>query len=274
MSLEGFFRTVTHAVLSARPGLIPEVFPDRWANTKLFGEDMRSWSERELRQAFDLLLGQSGSAYKLSLFIDGLDEYEGDQSAFVEQLSLLTTTYDIKLCVASRPWPVFENVFCTGAHLMLQDLTLPDIVRFTWSKLHNHRGFKVLLAMENEYAGDLIMKISKKAECVFLWVDLITKSLLEGLANEDRVADLERRLEELPGDLEELYKKMFDSIEPFYRHKASRYLQIARAAAGKLSAPAIFFSPTKERGARHWRPKSRVGPKSSAWSAIRGSKQG
>jgi len=241
-SLEGFYRTVIYTLLFARMSFTPEAFPDRWANAKLFGEDRRDWSMRELEQAFALLINRSGTAYKLCLFIDGLDEYEGNQRAFLDQLSDLTAAHDTKLCVASRPWPVFEDAFSTGAHLMLQDLTLPDIVRFTWSKLHSHRGFKILLGMEEDYAGDLIIKIAQKSQGVFLWVDLVTESLLEGLAHADRVADLERRLEELPGDLEELYNKMFDSIQPRYRHNASRYLQIAKAAAGQLSALAFYFA--------------------------------
>jgi hypothetical protein len=242
MSLEGFYRTVIHAVVAVRPGLIAEVLPNRWASAKLFGESMRSWTVRELQQAFEPLLKKSGTSYKLCLFIDGLDEYQGDHGVFVEQLSNIVATYDVRLCVASRPWPVFESAFSTGAHLTLQDLTFPDIVRFTWSKLHNHRGFKNLVAIETDYAGNLIRQIARKAEGVFLWVDLVTESLLQGLANADRVADLQRRLEELPGDLEELYRKMFDSIEPRYRQHACRYLQIARAAAGQLSALTLYFA--------------------------------
>jgi hypothetical protein len=77
-----------------------------------------------------------------------LDEYEGDHDSFVQELSSLAAAHDIKLGVASRPWPVFENAFSTGAHLTLQDLTFPDIVRFTWDKLHGHKGFQNLLALE------------------------------------------------------------------------------------------------------------------------------
>jgi len=234
-SLERFYRTVIYTLLFARMSFTPDAFPDRWANAKLFGEDRRDWSMSELEQAFALLINRSGTAYKLCLFIDGLDEYEGNQRVFVDQLSDLTAAHDIKLCVASRPWLVFEDAFSTDAHLMLQDLTLPDIVRFTWSKLHNHRGFKILLGMEEDYAGDLIIKIAQKSQGVFLWVNLVTESLLEGLAHADRVADLERRLEEL-------YNKMFDSIQPRYRHNASRYLQIAKAAAGQLSVLAFYFA--------------------------------
>ncbi|RYO88064.1 hypothetical protein DL766_007115 [Monosporascus sp. MC13-8B] len=246
MSLEGFYRTAIHAILSKLPQWVPEVLPNRWANSSLFGQDMRDWTIQELQEAFQKLLKKSGHSYRLCLFIDGLDEYGGDHSSLVEELSHIMAVHDVKLCVASRPWPVFERAFSTGAHLMLQDLTFPDIVRFTWSKLHNHRGFQNLVALETDYAGNLILDIADKAEGVFLWVDLVTKSLLQGLTNADRVADLQRRLEELPAGLEELYSKMFDSIDPFYMAHASRYLQIASAATGQLSALTFYFADEED----------------------------
>jgi hypothetical protein len=242
MSLEGFYRTVIHAILSEMPRLLPDALPHRWTTSKLFGGDMRDWSMQELHQAFEFLLSKSGLSYRLCIFIDGLDEYEGDHDSFVEQLSTIALHHDVKMCIASRPWPVFELAFSTVAHLMLQDLTYPDIVRFTWSRLSGHRGFQYLVATEMEFAGNLVLEISDKAQGVFLWVSLVTKSLLTGLTNADRVVDLQQRLEELPGDLEELYYKMFNSIEPFYRAHASQYFQIALAATGQLSALAFFFA--------------------------------
>jgi hypothetical protein len=242
MSLDGFYRTVVYTILSTRPEMAPEAFPDRWRNSRLFGNDTREWSVRELQQAFQILLKKSGRSYRLCLFIDGLDEYEGDHDLFVELLSDITATCDVKLCVASRPWPVFEAVFSTGAHLMLQDLTFPDIVRFTWSRLYRHRGFQTLIAMEIDYAGNLILEIAEKAQGVFLWVDLVTKSLLQGFRNADRVAHLRQRLEQLPGDLEDLYLKMFGSIDPFYTAQASQYFQLIMAGAGQLSALNFYFA--------------------------------
>ena len=247
MSLHGFFRTVVYTILSKNPSLVKESFARRWEHSMLVGDDTRDWTLKELSNAFHDLLQRSGTQYKLCLFIDGLDEYNGNHQEFVDLLSTVISRNNVKLCVASRPWPVFENAFSTGSHLMLQDLTFPDIVRFTWERFHSHRGFQNLLILEAEYAGKLALEISRKADGVFLWVHLVTKSLLEGLTNADRVADLQRRLEELPGELEELYAKMFESIDRTYRERASRYFQIAAVAAGHLSALTLFFADEEDR---------------------------
>ena len=73
----------------------------------------------------------------------------------------------------------------------------------------------------------LVAEITKKASGVFLWVILVVKSLLEGLRNHDRIADLEIRLQELPTDLESLYQHMLDNMRPSYRQQAERMLQVA-----------------------------------------------
>jgi hypothetical protein len=81
---------------------------------------------------------------------------------------------------------------------------------------------------------------------VFLWVALVVRSLVTGLSNCDRISDLQRRLDAIPGDLEELYDKMFNSIDPFYAEHTSQLFQIAREAQGMLSALAFSFADEED----------------------------
>ena len=129
---------------------------------------------------------------------------------------------------------------------MLQDLTFPDIIRFTTEKLHSNAGFGALEKRESKYASRLINDIAKKASGVFLWVALVVKSLLTGLSNCDRISDIQRRLEEIPGDLEELYDKIFNVIDQFYAEHASQLFQIAREAQGMLLALAFSFADEED----------------------------
>ena len=109
---------------------------------------------------------------------------------------------------------------------MLQDLTLKDIQIYVSSSFKNHAGFTKLEKREPDFSRQLKDHIVEKASGVFLWVHLVVKSLLAGLLNGDRVSDLERRLDLLPPDLEHLYDKMLNSLDPFYYSHASQLFQL------------------------------------------------
>lgn len=72
--------------------------------------------------------------------------------------------------------------------------------------------------------------MTKKSDGVFLWVRLVVKSLLEGLRDGDTLEDLQARLLLLPQDLEALFKKILDDLDPAYVEVASQFLQIVRAS--------------------------------------------
>lgn len=78
-----------------------------------------------------------------------------------------------------------------------------------------------------------MQEIVERAQGVFLWVNLVVKSLLSGLGNRDDIADLQRRLRLLPTELEDLYEKMlFRRADEFYDEKASQTFHIVQAARG------------------------------------------
>ncbi|KAF8862899.1 hypothetical protein BDZ45DRAFT_767708 [Acephala macrosclerotiorum] len=88
-----------------------------------------------------------------------------------------------------------------------------------------------LRRLDPKNADALAAEIVSKASGVFLWVVLAVKSLLDGLMNRDRVSDLQKRLQLLPSDLEELYKHMlFRHISPFYYEQSAQILRIFRTA--------------------------------------------
>lgn len=77
--------------------------------------------------------------------------------------------------------------------------------------------------------AQLVREIVSRACGVFLWVILAVRSLLEGLRNEDSIRDLLLRLEELPADIEELYRLMWAKTKPLYRQQAAQMFQLCRA---------------------------------------------
>lgn len=166
-----------------------------------------------MKHAFRLLVTQDTLPLRLCLFIDGLDEYDGDHEEMAELFEELTCSPYVKLCVSSRPWLVFFDTFKGCPSLRLQDLTFNDIKRYATETLAKKPRYRTLADDEPENAPTLIKEIVTKADGVFLWVVLVVKPLLEGLKNRDGVGDLRRRLALLPSSLEALYQQMMNRID-------------------------------------------------------------
>lgn len=109
MSKLGLLQTLLHQSVQNSPERIPKLFPDRWKSYELFGGDLRPWSMPELVHAFNTLI--TDDMTKFAFFIDGLDEFEGSGPELVKFILELSSRRNIKICVASRPWLVFEDAF-------------------------------------------------------------------------------------------------------------------------------------------------------------------
>lgn len=190
------------------------------------GQPLERWSYSTLEEAFRKLISQNTVNAKLVFFVDGLDEYEGDHAEIVDVFKEVVLSRRVKVCVSSRPLNVYERAFQNMPGFRVQDLTENDIRTLITGKLEQNTDMKRLVQKESERAHRLIQEIVDKASGVFLWVRLVVKSLLDGLANHDTMLDLERRLELLPPDLEDLYHHMISKIDPLYRPRASKFFQI------------------------------------------------
>ena len=230
MSQQGLLQTLLYESLRQCEDLIPIVFPQRWNSYDMFGQDYRPWTDGELLQGFKRLVKQDGDAARFCFFVDGLDEFDGDPGVLINLFKEVVSTSKVKVCLSSRPWLVFEDAFRHYSNLMLQDLTYPDITNFVSSELGSSSHFLTLRARKAKYADKLITDIATKADGVFLWVKLVVTSLLAGLTNSDRISDLQRRLELIPRDLEDLYGKMLKSFDAFYLEHASQLFQLVRAS--------------------------------------------
>ncbi|KAH8745854.1 hypothetical protein BGZ57DRAFT_213519 [Hyaloscypha finlandica] len=213
MTLEGLLRTLIHQALQNFPHLVPLLFPKRLETFVVFGNQVAwedPWTLSELLCAFKLFIRETTKTNKIFLLIDGLDEFNGNYSQQVKLIEFIQSllSSDVKLCVSSRPWNVFEDTFNTRPSLRLEDLTYKDIERYCSLNLSNNLGFVALQRGDPNVASDLIENVSTKASGVFLWVILVIQSLLEGLTDGERLSDLQRRLDSLPADLETLFWKI------------------------------------------------------------------
>lgn len=120
-SQDSLIRSLIYRCLKQMPSLVPLAFPKRWAVVKFFGAKPGpdSWSRHELDQAMELIACQNHKRINLVLFINGLDEFDGDHKVLMQQLKSLVIKYRVKLCVSSRPWNVFRGFFGTSSRRIL-----------------------------------------------------------------------------------------------------------------------------------------------------------
>lgn len=234
-SVEGLLQSLLYEILRKCPNLIPIVAPQRWQEWSLNHSESVPWFQREMKDAFRRIQGQGAIFAKSCFFIDGLDEYDGDQLDLISILQDLTLSPDIKLRVSSRPWNVFQDAFGqnTERRLLFKDLTKPDIERFVRDKLESSPQFKSLTAMDNRY-DEIVEEIVQNADGVFLWVFLIVRSLLQGLVNCDRLSELQRRIHMLPSTLGKYFLHIISTTDETYSERAAETFEIALKAIRPL----------------------------------------
>jgi len=222
----GLLRSLLHQVLQEHPELTP--LPDQiTSKSHPAGYDLQTygpiaaWTERHLLKDLRKVMGQLQQSCRICIFIDGLDEFVGDGDALIEMLKMLQSS-ELKLCLSSRPNGSYNDAFGSFAKLRLQDLTEPDIRIFVSDMLQ-----VPLPAFRGENVTRIINTILRKAEGVFLWVDLVVKEVLKGLRNGDSLNQLDERLRLLPSDIEGLYAHMLGNIEKVYQKEAADLFQMA-----------------------------------------------
>ncbi|PMD34400.1 hypothetical protein L207DRAFT_468687 [Hyaloscypha variabilis F] len=231
-SLAGLLRSLLYEVLRGRPDLIETLFKEDWDDIRTslsvgYNEALEvTWSYKALEQFLKRLTSHASEHLKICFFIDGVDEYDGDHEAFVEFFQEVARSPFVKICMSSRPWLIFTDTLKAYPGLRLQDLTSKDIRIYIYDKLEANSKMKQLAESNPQAAATLVKEILTKANGVFLWVELVVKSLLSGLRNRDDISDLQQRLEELPSDLDDLYRHILDKIEPRYMESANRIFQI------------------------------------------------
>jgi hypothetical protein len=229
-SYQGLLRALLFDILRQARNLIRVVFPDKWAAhrghpTRLILEP-ESWNLPRLIQAFEHLFQQASDDSRFCLFVDGLDEYDGDPFDIINLFTSISKLPNVKLCLSSRPIYEFVKTFRSYPTLRLQDLNFNDIKQYVDDELGANNLMRELHDIEPQEAPKLSLEIIDKADGVFLWVKLVVVSLLRGLRNSDHVSDLQRRLRLLPPSLEDLFSHILGRLESVYLEQSSRIFQI------------------------------------------------
>lgn len=253
-SQEGLLQTLVFQILRQCPDLISSVCPGRWDGLDSFHTGL--WDYHELLEALNRLAKQQLSPVRFCFFVDGMDEFDGDQRALVELLKGLALSPSIKLCVSSRPWNIFVNAFeGVVPKLKLETLTQGDIRKYVNDKL----GDEIRAEWDSQVYTEIVDQILTRARGVFLWVYLVVDSLLRGQEEGDNIRDVRRRLDSLPDDLEDFFRRILSKIDPFYREETARIFLVTIQSGRPL--PAMAFNYLEQEAIdEHYALKARVAP--------------
>ncbi|RYP76253.1 hypothetical protein DL771_001872 [Monosporascus sp. 5C6A] len=227
----GLSRAILYQLLVQNLPLISTLLPRMWQEACSYEAHLDNFigleppSRAELATAFQRLL-DAEVRQRFCFFIDGLDEYEGnllDGIAFVQNLCL---NPNIKILLSSRPIPLCTDAFSSLPTLRLQELTRADIENYVHDTIGSHKYLATLKASNPAGAEMVLQQLIDKSAGVFLWVILACRSVISGFAAYDTIAELIRRVDELPRELEGMFRHMLGKVEPRYFEHAAKMLRI------------------------------------------------
>ena len=233
-SFEGFLRSLSHQVLKKWPYLA-----NKLQNVK-FGKNLQieqSWSVAKLENLLKTLL--ENHDHCICFFIDGLDEFEGNKIELTLYIKSLTSA-NVKMCLASRPDPLFVAAFEGTPQLQMENLNRPGIESFVSSKLKAFFG-----TSPGHDSGFLIQKateIANKSEGVFLWARFATFELIEGLTRFEDDEELQVRLDQVPPELKDIYQRIFSRRSSNEKSLAGIMLQLVIYARRPLLLEELFLA--------------------------------
>ncbi|KAF7560156.1 hypothetical protein G7046_g3992 [Stylonectria norvegica] len=213
----GLLRSLLHQLLSANPELMPSTFPDLWQKLRTMTTKERvslglDWTAADLMKAYHSFMDVALPNMNICLFIDGLDEFDGDHHAIVDffkSLSLGEKSKAVKMCLSSRPWSVFEEAFQHAVpSTRLQDLTYGDMLGYAGDKLRGVTPVRRLLRHDEKAADELLDAIVQQADGVFLWVRLAVEKILNVFQQDFTISEMASVLATLPTELDDLFHKL------------------------------------------------------------------
>ena len=188
---------------------------------------MHTWTQKRLVETLHGLLTQSQVPIATCMFIDGLDEFEGQEDTVIRLIESLADQSHVKVCLSSRPLLAFEEAFGGCLGLKVQDLTFGCISQYAELQLSEPVRERLSLDTNGgQLARTIIDRIAEKADGVFLWAIIAVRNAREGLRGMANLDELAQAIETLPSEVESLFMRMLNDIKRVFKRDAARFLGI------------------------------------------------
>jgi energy-coupling factor transporter ATP-binding protein EcfA2 len=240
-SQEGLWRSILYTIAKSNRRLASAMFADRAYDEGQTLAQVRSqqWTRNDLISALSLLVAQlEVQKVAVCLFIDGLDEYQGDELMLIAELRQLLVSPYIKICASSRPRNLFEEAFGHDNYqwkLALHLLTQGDMVKLARTHLYEDEAFCELVS-PGDRREDFVTAIVDKSQGVFLWTVLVIREMIREAHQAGNINELKERLDALPTELggkEGLHQRIVKRSDPRYKMYMARLLLVMLEAGNQ-----------------------------------------
>jgi hypothetical protein len=198
----GLYRSILHQVLQqdlkALSFFVPKYI------RKVETEGQVAWHEEDL-QKFLLLTYATSDSKPAFIFVDALDECDEDEvRQLVDFFRYLTTKAwsagaQLNICLSSRHYPHISIEKCP--EVFVERYNEQDILTYIESE-----------ASQMGTISQLQGNISQRSQGVFLWA-VLAVSMLKRFGHGKSLKWMEKKLQEIPPELDTLFRKLFTHID-------------------------------------------------------------
>ncbi|KAI0441725.1 hypothetical protein F4803DRAFT_407988 [Xylaria telfairii] len=201
----GLFQSLLYQILRLAPDLITLINQDRLHH--------EVWEMKKLIDIFKQIAQQTVLDTKFCFFIDGLDEYDGDEKDIIHLLQELSISQHIKICASSRPGRQYESTLPKDDRTFdIARFTKGDMLRYIKTRLQQCVNWRRLAAADPPTCQDILNELSARAGGVWLWVSLVTADIIKEAEKNEEAATLRKIVDEFPADLYEYFARMIRRI--------------------------------------------------------------
>lgn len=159
-SVEGFLRQILYQILHQRKELFPPIYPVLCQLYKTRGPDylVDAWSISTFEKALLSIASKSQADVNICLFVDALDEYDGNHRELLSILSRLTQLtenpcFRLRLCLAGRPENILKDAFHTCPGFAIHNFTTGDIRLYSERRIQKEMRDRFTKEGEQELHG-------------------------------------------------------------------------------------------------------------------------
>ena len=222
-TFEGLLRSLLLQIIEKVPGLDTGLAQS--SAKSHVPEHIMQWDLRSLQDAFYRALAESPTA--LCLFIDGLDEYGGQTYELYELVRFFFSISERcgpqarhKVCLASRPEGALALSLEACPGFRMQDHNTLAIEKYVRNMLDS----RILPDDQDRVAFSEL--VAGKAEGVFLWARFAVEEVINSVLQGENLDQSNRRLDEVPSEMNGIYTKIFGRMSPGDQHEARLMFQL------------------------------------------------